>query len=98
MLHNENQLRFPVEATKGLYVTPSAEDITRAFENVKPAIRLGPAVDETSQRLVCQAVGYDIKSLRYMFTVLETGPFLERLGYRVFRIYQDTFDLVTSLR
>lgn len=55
VLHNEGQLRFPVEAVKGLYDRPSAKDITGAFDRKKDAIRLGVDIHAVSKRLVVQA-------------------------------------------
>ena len=97
VLHNEGQLRFPVEAVKGIYESPSAKDITNAFESVKKAIRQGVDVDAVSKKLVVQAIKFDIRSLDYMFKIEGVGPALERLGSRAFRVYEETFKIVSAL-
>jgi hypothetical protein len=97
VLHNESQLGFPVAATKGIYEHPTAGDITAAFTAVKNGISKGPDVDAVSKQLVVQAVEYDIASLKYMFKIEGVGPVLERLGSRVFRLYEETLGIVSML-
>jgi hypothetical protein len=65
---------------------------------VKDAIRLGIDVDAVSKQLVVQAVKFDIASLGYMFKIEGVNPVLERLGARVFHLYEENLEIVSGLR
>lgn len=81
----------------GLYTNPTSKNITDAFASVKDAIRLGVDVDAVSKQLVEQAVKFDIASPDYMFKIEGVGPVLERLGSRVFRLYEETPETASAL-
>jgi hypothetical protein len=95
ILHNTCQLRFPVEATRGLEF-PRPRDIHKAFGDVKAAVAFGSAVDRTSKRLVVQAISYDVESLKYMNQIAGLGV-LSMLSDRLFGLYKNTLDIIRAL-
>jgi NADH:ubiquinone oxidoreductase subunit F (NADH-binding) len=97
ILHNENQLRFPLEAARGIYGEPTSTNITCAFDAVKRAVSSGSAVDRTSRQSVVQVVSYDVESLKYMDKIAGLGP-LSVLSDRLFRLYSDTLFIVQALQ
>ena len=97
LLHSENMLIYGVKTAKNIYTKPSARDIIMPFENVKNGILFGASVDETSKKLVSQAIVADIESLEYTYEILRVGPLRRGVYEKIFRLFHKTFETVEGL-